>query len=1763
MACKNYNVVINQLDLNNAINNSDPDLDGKVFISFTDCNGEPISIGYSTAGTYLNAFCADDDEVITAVYWFDDLGALSFRSTATPISDCVAPTPTPSLTPSFSVTPTPSTTPLYPCNCINFTNTTSSLAYVSYTRCDNTASELVTLQPNESLTICGSNPGVVSGPVTITVLGTCVGKQCIPFTPTPTPSLSITPTISLTPSTTPSNTPSISITPSNTPSISITPSITPSNTIAPSMTPSPTISVSKTPSLTPLPSVSKTPSISITPSITPSTGVSPTPTPTTSTTGSIITVDGLCMTIKFGAAPSPTPSITPTITPSTTPSATPSTTPSITPSISISVTPSITPSITPSTTPSSTNPPPPPSATPSNTPSTSISTTPSRTPSKTPSVTPSITVSVTPSITPPSECPVYYLNYNVTNNTGSYKSYYYSLLTNNSTLVTTSPYPSEGIPITDLTFSDNKFWYLSNSSTGVPSNPSTYAVQAKIIEFNIVNSLNMSYNRTLNINLPSGSASAGVSGLCVLNSTTLLSTRSVGTSVSNPIIIALNIANNGTSTDVFTPIQGRYISGMLYTTTGKLITISQAPGSQLYITQYSYPSGVVEFDLPVQYGNGSIFENNGGIYFTVSNNLYKISNTAPYLITSINNIGRNVQNSSGKNNCNTVNFVPNVAPPATPTPTPTISVTPSPSVPSVVCPLIYTVNRPQTYTGSPGGTQTSGFYTKNYTWNPTTNVQQEIVLANDIIGNDIASTGTRLWKSFSVFVPTGNPQFANYINEWNLSGNPPYTTTFTRTLNYPAGYNTSPGLTAKNNNTLVDVTSTIVNGQTVWKVYEINIPAFPATQLTSTFKFDLNSNFRGQGDLMLTSDANGNPSKLLLACNVSNPTPGTTNNIIAIQQYDYNTGAFEFETTLTSPTAPPANLIAGISQFNNTIYVLFASNPNSPPNTGWVYSINSNPPYNWTLVNNTLDAGGANSILSCSQGKLIGPNTNGCDDIIYKTQTNQYYSYNFSTNISTLLNVPTTTYDSTAVSLGISIAPLARTSNKLWSYTWRPAGPNNLNSYNLVEYNTTSNPFAATINRYIALPQILGTNFTPGTGLFAISDTKLIGTVTRLGGLALNSAIEEPQYNDPAQPLRRYANGVMVVEYDISSNVATWNLKAKLFPNEIPTGDLLLTLDNKLIVLTRTLTNTQYFISQFNYNTGVLEFRSQISPTITTDCGLAEVNGEIYIMGFNVYKFNRTTYTLELTQSPQTQLVASSQLANCINVNLPTSSCPECKGLPLKLLTPVTYGGVTISPTYTGALYQSPTFVGARDDQYPGTFVQCTGSNVITHPSYSAWLGAGTAQSPYTYSLNFSEPVNDIKIMYNGTNGYANNPYELFTWGTNVGTPNISLCQGCYQTINGNIISGSNDPSSVTIAGGGVITISAPVNYTTLTLRSPGGNQGTIFSICSGSVIPKPANALGCVYSSDGTYTYLYNVANNTSSSVTIPIDQQPVPNLSSECDTHTLTKYWKGNRWNTIKEWNTTSTPNVLSLNRTIAVQGFPFPFGSDQKQFGKMQAINDTTLLVNVSQVVNNPSTIFFGNWVNTIALFNITTNIVGSAQQTSLFNVYAPAGGADAFLLTTNNKLIIVGRRGTGVDTSNYYNYYLSQYSYPDGALELDISLATYLPSPTGSGIAYLVSLFESNNGKLYLKAGASSPLSPFLSRMYEINLNSPYILTQVWNDTTWRFQNFNSSINCNTVALNPAQPPAPSSSPSPTPTPSLTPPVSPNVGVNTIYKYLDIL
>jgi hypothetical protein len=292
-------------------------------------------------------------------------------------------------------------------------------------------------------------------------------------------------------------------------------------------------------------------------------------------------------------------------------------------------------------------------------------------------------------------------------------------------------------------------------------------------------------------------------------------------------------------------------------------------------------------------------------------------------------------------------------------------------------------------------------------------------------------------------------------------------------------------------------------------------------------------------------------------------------------------------------------------------------------------------------------------------------------------------------------------------------------------------------------------------------------------------------------------------------------------------------------------------------------------------------------------------------------------------------------------------------------------------------------------------------------------------------------------------------------------------------------------------------------------------------------------NPLGCVYySTGGASTYNYNITTNTSTPITLPGD-----NTSNMVEAHTTTKYWKGNQTNYINEWNVSNNPTTLTFNRTISISGYSGP------QFNYLQAIDNTNLLttlVNYSSTYN-PA----GPFVNPLVKLNITNNTVTATQMTTMFNIYAPSG-LDALMLTATNKVITVGRRAT---SSTQYVYYLSQYSYPDGALELDIDLSSTIPAGNST---YSFKLFESN-GNLYVAVSSTYPNEI----IYNINLNSPYTFTPVrttTNPNQW-FASYNSSINCNTVNLNVN----PNPSPSPTPTPS---PSAPSTAFRTIYKYLDI-
>jgi uncharacterized delta-60 repeat protein len=137
MACKNYDITISPIDIAAATGNMDTFLNGRVFVGYTDCYGNSLTISYNAAGTYNNAFCANDQVKITFIYYRADLGLVATNSFDTQDGIC---TPTPPL-----------------CQCITVVDFGGSTPY-QYTDCSGLIIS-TTSPPNPSVfNICGSNP---------------------------------------------------------------------------------------------------------------------------------------------------------------------------------------------------------------------------------------------------------------------------------------------------------------------------------------------------------------------------------------------------------------------------------------------------------------------------------------------------------------------------------------------------------------------------------------------------------------------------------------------------------------------------------------------------------------------------------------------------------------------------------------------------------------------------------------------------------------------------------------------------------------------------------------------------------------------------------------------------------------------------------------------------------------------------------------------------------------------------------------------------------------------------------------------------------------------------------------------------------------------------------------------------------------------------------------------------------------------------------------------------------------------------------------------------------------------------------------------------------------------------------------------------------------------------------------------------------------------------------------------------------------------
>ena len=177
--CRFLDVVITQGDIDDATGNTNPALDGKVYLFYTDCENNPTSEEYSVASAYTHSVCALASQigVLTNTYYFKNNVSTNGTSTWSDSFDCC-----------FVGTPTP------------------------------TSSETPTLTPTATNT-----PTVTNTPS---------------ITPTNTETPTVTPTVTDTPTntTTPTVTPTLTNTPTVTPTLTNTPTITPTNTNTPSNT---------------------------------------------------------------------------------------------------------------------------------------------------------------------------------------------------------------------------------------------------------------------------------------------------------------------------------------------------------------------------------------------------------------------------------------------------------------------------------------------------------------------------------------------------------------------------------------------------------------------------------------------------------------------------------------------------------------------------------------------------------------------------------------------------------------------------------------------------------------------------------------------------------------------------------------------------------------------------------------------------------------------------------------------------------------------------------------------------------------------------------------------------------------------------------------------------------------------------------------------------------------------------------------------------------------------------------------------------------------------------------------------------------------------------------------------------------------------------------------------------------------------------------------------------------------------------------------
>lgn len=194
------------------------------------------------------------------------------------------------------------------------------------------------------------------------------------------------------------------------------------------------------------------------------------------------------------------------------------------------------------------------------------------------------------------------------------------------------------------------------------------------------------------------------------------------------------------------------------------------------------------------------------------------------------------------------------------------------------------------------------------------------------------------------------------------------------------------------------------------------------------------------------------------------------------------------------------------------------------------------------------------------------PNVEECCGILFSSNDDIYYSNRSGIPQLNQLDVP-----GYVSSLGI-----AMTADYLWS----------IDGLGITQWDIALSPFSATYNTVINIP----VGYIPGLGIVAKNSGILISTDTSTSP------------ND-------------VTELDITGVTAVATVMFSLQADRTSVGNMLYTTDGKLIVINQDGVTSDYYITQYEYATGIVEVDLNIGSLAVTS--LYECNCDIYVTDAN------------------------------------------------------------------------------------------------------------------------------------------------------------------------------------------------------------------------------------------------------------------------------------------------------------------------------------------------------------------------------------------------------------------------------------------------------------------------------------------------------------------------------------------------------------------